>query len=193
MRPGWEGFQHRGVLWTSDLKTLGLKEFHMAERERETGAQSSGGSREATAVSWMGQSKCLLGKQAQIVTVHEETRDLRRWLNLISCWLSCFYYIYPVLSPSGLSPWTSLRCFLHLWLSLDLTNESNLPGRGRTESLHLSPHYLWLVQWLCVSASTPVLIQRPSIPKATDFPGFWWYQSLPFSLQGWSLLATVAC
>lgn len=58
MRPGWEGFQFREVLWTSNLKTLDLKEFHMSERERETGLQSSGGSKEATAVSWMGQSKC---------------------------------------------------------------------------------------------------------------------------------------
>ena len=137
----------------------------MAERERETGVQSSGGSKEATAVSWMGQSKCLLGKQAQIVTVHEETWDLRRWLNLISCWLSSFYYIYPVLSPSGLAPWTSLWCFLHLWLSLDLTNESNLPGRGRTESLHLSPHYLWLVLWLCVSVLQPCLFREPPSPR----------------------------
>lgn len=111
MRPGWEGFQYREVLWTSDLKTLDLKEFHMAERERETGVQSSGGSKKATAVSWMGQSKCLLGKQAQIVTIHEETWDLRRWLNLISCWLFSFYYLYPFLSPSGLSPMDLLMVF----------------------------------------------------------------------------------
>lgn len=111
MRPGWEGFQFREVLWTSDLKTLDLKEFHVAERERETGLQSSGGSKEATAVSWMGQSKCFAWQAGP--NCHNSWGDmgLRRWLNLISCWLSSFCHLYPVLSPNGLSPMDLLMLF----------------------------------------------------------------------------------
>ena len=45
------------------------------------------------------------------VTIHEETWALRRWLNLISCWLSSFYHLYPVLSPIGLSPMDLLMLF----------------------------------------------------------------------------------
>lgn len=59
---------------------------------------------EATAVSRMGQSKCLLGKQVQIVTIHAvDVGPQKEIVKFNACWLDSIYHPCPVLRPRGLT------------------------------------------------------------------------------------------
>ena len=89
------------------------EEFHMVERESNWRPEQWG-SKEATAVSWLGQSKGLLSKQRRLSQfMQKEIRNLRReLLDLRPCWLFSVYHPCPVLCTRGLTSVSLIMVFL---------------------------------------------------------------------------------
>lgn len=100
MRPSWEGFQFRKFCGLLTSRPWFERIPHVWEREK-LASRAVGAPRRPQLYPGWDRANVLLGKQAQIVTIHEETWA-SGWLNLISCWLSSFAIFYPVLSLNGL-------------------------------------------------------------------------------------------